>query len=193
MATPTAYGCRIATAMTTTPSKPAAPSQDAPTANPDDLAFVLAGRMQRRKRRGARNRFTGAVHAAPAPPNARRSPTQRAGDDGEDRALALLGAHGLTLLARNLSCALGEVDLVMREGDTLVFVEVRARRSQQYGGAAASIGPDKRQRLTRAAQFFLPKLAQEHWQGNEPVCRFDVVVLENGAPHWLRGALDDLL
>jgi len=173
-------------------TKPAAPPPDTPTDNPDDLAFVLAGRMQRRKRRSARARFVGTVHTAPAAPHARRSPAQRAGDDGEDRALALLTAHGLTLLARNLSCALGEIDLVMREGNTLVFVEVRARRSQRYGGAAASIGPDKRQRLTRAAQFFLPQLARAHWQGREPVCRFDAVVLEHDTPHWLRGVIDEL-
>jgi len=175
------------------PAKPATLPHDAPMDNPDDLAFVLAGRMQRRKRRSARARFAGTVHTTSAAPNGQRSPAQRAGDDGEERALALLTMHGLTLLARNLSCALGEIDLVMRENDTLVFVEVRTRSNQQYGGAAASIGADKRQRLTRAAQFFLPGLARKHWQGSEPVCRFDAVVLENGAPHWLRGALDDLL
>jgi len=158
----------------------------------DDLAFVLAGRMQRRKRCGGRIRFISAVHDTTVLQNPRRSPTQRAGDKGEDQALALLTAHGLTLLTRNLSCALGEIDLVMRDGDTLVFVEVRARRSQQYGGAAASIGSVKRQRLYRAAYFFLPQLAREHWRGVEPVCRFDVVALENDAPVWLRGALDDV-
>lgn len=158
-----------------------------------DTAFLLAGRMQRRKRRGraawgaqARQR-----DAASPKPAARRSPSQRDGDEGEDQALNLLATRGLRLLARNLSCPLGEIDLVMRDGDLLVFVEVRARRSSRYGGAAASIGPDKRRRLRRAARFFLPMLARKHWHGIEPACRFDVVALEPDGPVWLRHALED--
>jgi len=158
--------------------------------NADDCPFVLAGRMQKRKRRGARPRFLGGVGVTTAANNPHRSPTQQVGDQGEDQALAFLTAHGLQLLARNLSCALGEIDLVMREADTLVFVEVRARAQHQYGGAAASVGVAKRQRLLRAARCFLPQLARQHWQGVEPPCRFDVVALDDGAPIWLRGAFD---
>jgi len=165
---------------------------------PDDLAFVLAGRMQRRKRRGGRGRWVGAgqnaaqnaaQYTSPAA-SPHRSPTQRAGDAGEDRALALLVARGLTLLARNLSCPLGEIDLVMRDGSTLVFVEVRARQHRQYGGAAASVGATKQQRLVHAARFFLPTLTRQHCQGVEPACRFDVVAFDDGAPVWLRGVID---
>jgi len=161
---------------------------------PDDLAFILAGRMQRRKRRGGRARWMGGVTQASQNTTTtlspHRSPTQRTGDAGEDRALALLTARGLTLLARNLSCPLGEIDLVMRDGDTLVFVEVRARHNAQYGGAAASIVAAKQQRIVRAAHVFLPKLARQHWQDIEPACRFDVVVLEENEPVWLRAAFD---
>jgi len=164
----------------------------------DSVIFLLAGRMQRRKRR-ARAAWGGAARAASntlnpaldrAPAMSCRSPAQRVGDQGEDQALALLTARGLHMLARNLSCPLGEIDLAMRDGDVLVFVEVRARRSKRYGGAAASIGPAKRRRLRRAARFFLPMLARQYWHGIEPRCRFDVVALEPDGPVWLPAALD---
>ena len=156
-----------------------------------DTPFLLAGRMQHRKRHRSRKRATTSYHSTTPNDSTRRSPAQRRGDQGEDRALELLIAHGLHLLAHNLSCPMGEIDLIMRDGKVLVFVEVRARGSDRYGGAAASIGPDKHRRLRHAAQFFLPILARRHWHGQEPVCRFDVVALEASEIHWLRGALTD--
>lgn len=79
----------------------------------------------------------------------------------------------------------GEIDLVMREPDgTLVFVEVRARRSAEFGGAAASIGALKQQRLLFAARHYLARLP------SAPPCRFDVVALDAGRLEWLRGAFD---
>jgi len=164
----------------------------------DEVIFLLAGRMQRRKRR-VRSAWAGVSRSEARPdalaanrvsPSSHRSPSQSVGDQGENQALALLTAHGLHLLARNLSCPLGEIDLVMRDGDVLVFVEVRARRSKRYGGAAASISPAKRRRLRRTAGFFLPMLARQYWRHVEPPCRFDVVALEPDGPVWLRAALD---
>jgi len=176
-------------AHTTTPVPFAMPTMS----DPDKLLFLLAGRMQRRKRRaqpawaGASRRAARQTAASRLP---RRSPAQRTGDRGEEQALSWLIAHGLRLLARNLSCPQGEIDLVMRDGDVLVFVEVRARRSRRYGGAAASIDPGKHRRLHRAACFFLPQLTRQHWQGVTPRCRFDVVALEPEGPIWLRAALE---
>jgi putative endonuclease len=69
-----------------------------------------------------------------------RTARQLAGDAGEDAALLHLQKHGLTLVERNFSCRGGELDLVMRDGATVVFVEVRRRASSAYGGAAATIG-----------------------------------------------------
>ncbi len=79
----------------------------------------------------------------------------------------------------------GEVDLVMRDRDsTLVFVEVRVRRDARFGGAAASIGASKRQRLVFAAGHFLRTLA------SVPPCRFDVVAVDGIEIEWLRAAFD---
>ncbi|MDT7833817.1 YraN family protein [Aquabacterium sp. OR-4] len=117
--------------------------------------------------------------------------TKAVGDDAEARALAHLQAQGLTLLARNYRLAGGprqrgaEIDLICRERDgTLVFVEVRARRSAGHGGAAASVGHGKQQRIVRAAQHYLLRFDRL------PPCRFDVVAIDGGEIAWLRGAFE---
>ena len=90
----------------------------------------------------------------------------------------------LRLVARNVVCRGGEIDLVMRERDgALVFVEVRARAQRHYGGAAASIGWQKRQRLVRAARHYLATRVSVVL-----ACRFDVVAFEAGRLVWLRDA-----
>lgn len=110
------------------------------------------------------------------------------GDAAEDRALAHLRAAGLQLVARNYRTpgrGGGEIDLILREpGGTLVFVEVRARNSRRFGGAAATVGPAKQARLVRAARSFLMRL------NSPPPCRFDVVAIDAGQLHWLQGAFD---
>ena len=112
--------------------------------------------------------------------------TKQAGDAAEDRALHHLQVGGLKLLARNYRTpgrGGGEIDLIMRDGDgTLVFVEVRQRAGASHGGAAASIGAAKRQRIVFAARHYLLRLA------TPPPCRFDVVLLEGGRVDWLRAA-----
>ncbi|WP_094845038.1 YraN family protein [Bordetella genomosp. 9] len=120
----------------------------------------------------------------------RLSPTQRIGSRYEDQALALLRQAGLRPLARNLRCRAGEIDLALRDVDTLVLVEVRARGDPNYGGAAASVGPDKQARLIRAACCLLPALAARHWGGRPPAVRFDVVAFDGETPCWLRHAFD---
>ncbi len=113
------------------------------------------------------------------------------GADAEDRALAHLERHGLALVRRNHRIArgpsrrAGEVDLVMRDRDgTLVFVEVRARSSDRFGGAAASIDARKRARIVFAAQSFLRGMAVV------PPCRFDVVAVDGDRIEWLKAAFD---
>jgi len=119
----------------------------------------------------------------------RLSPSQRRGLDFEDRAQALLARHGLQPLARNLRASPGEIDLALRDGDTLVLVEVRARGNDRFGGAAASIDRAKQQRLAQAAALLLPRLARAHWRGRTPAVRFDAVLFEGDAPpQWVRGA-----
>lgn len=110
------------------------------------------------------------------------------GDAGEEAACRELQGHGLRLLARNAGFRVGELDLVMQDGDTVVFVEVRLRRPGRFGDGLASIDRHKRQRIARAAQLWLarqPQLARLP-------CRFDVVSVrvegEGHACDWLRHA-----
>ena len=114
--------------------------------------------------------------------------TKEQGDIAEDRALAHLRAQGLALVARNYRTpgrGGGEIDLVMRERDgTLVFVEVRKRAGNRFGGAAASIGWDKQRRIVFAARHYLMRLAAA------PPCRFDVISMEGGSIQWMRAAFD---
>ena len=119
-------------------------------------------------------------------PGARRA----RGDVAEAAALAMLQAHGLQLLARNASSRGGELDLVMRDGATVVFVEVRYRATRRFGGGAASVDAGKRRRLVHAARAFLAG----HPQMADAPCRFDVVDADGDpdAPTltWLRAAFD---
>lgn len=123
-------------------------------------------------------------------------PTTKAlGDQAETLALAHLQQQGLRLLHRNFRTpgrGGGEVDLIMRDTDgTLVFVEVRYRRSQAHGGAGASIGWSKQRRIVYAARHYLARCVQV------PPCRFDAVLVQGSlAPGqgpqitWLRAAFD---
>jgi putative endonuclease len=117
--------------------------------------------------------------------------TQATGEAAEARALAHLQGQGLSLVARHYRVGGGprvpaaEVDLIVRERDgTLVFVEVRARRSSAHGGAAASVGAAKQRRIVRAARQYLARLP------SPPPCRFDVVAIDGERLDWLRAAFD---
>ena len=83
------------------------------------------------------------------------------GEQHERQAEALLIAAGLVLVARNWRCRLGEIDLIMKDGATLVFVEVRKRGSERFGGAIASIGAQKTGEAS-ARHWALPKHAADH-------------------------------
>ena len=113
----------------------------------------------------------------------RLSDKQRQGQGWEQQALAHLTRHGLTLVESNFRCKLGEIDLVMRDGPALVFVEVRQRAGRAHGGAAASITPAKTRRLVRAAETYLLRFPRL------PPCRFDVVAIDGESLDWLRDAI----
>ena len=109
---------------------------------------------------------------------------QARGRQGEDDALAYLLLQGLVLLERNYLCKGGELDLVMRDGDAIVFVEVRLRSRATFGGALASITPAKQRRMVVAAQTWL--LGQKRL----PACRFDALCIDGGHISWLKNILD---
>ncbi|GAB7126418.1 YraN family protein [Silvimonas sp. JCM 19000] len=106
------------------------------------------------------------------------------GAQAERQAAAYLQARGLEIVERNWRCRFGEIDLIARQGLTLVFVEVRARRSRRYGGAAFSITPAKCARWMAAAEHYLATLSPQ------PACRFDAVCIDHGRIEWLQHCLD---
>lgn len=111
--------------------------------------------------------------------------TRRQGAEGERIAEQYLITQGLRPITRNYRCRVGELDLVMRQGNVLVFVEVRLRRHRGFGGAVASVDPRKQRRLVLAAQHYL-----QHAGWNGP-CRFDVIGLDGHAQaEWIKNAFD---
>lgn len=115
----------------------------------------------------------------------RRPPDRQAiGQCGEEAALRYLQQKGLVLIDRNVRCKGGELDLVMRDGANLVFVEVRKRASVRHGGASASVTPAKQRRLVHAAQVYLQRYP------SPPPCRFDVVAIDGDTLSWLKNAIE---
>jgi len=109
------------------------------------------------------------------------------GAQAERWAAEYLQQQGLKPVTQNYRSRCGEIDLIMQDGVTLVFVEVRQRSSARFGGAAASIDHHKQQRLIRTAQHYLANL------NRIPPCRFDVVLMDdaNGRnAEWLKNAFD---
>ena len=107
------------------------------------------------------------------------------GARAEQLAAQFLQQRGLKLLQQNYRCRFGEIDLVLQDGDTLVFAEVRLRSRSDFGGAAASINAAKQEKLVRAAQHYLAGLARV------PACRFDAVLLhaqDGGSIEWVKDA-----
>jgi putative endonuclease len=116
---------------------------------------------------------------------------QTTGRAAEQQARSHLEQQGLRLLAQNWACRVGELDLVMLDGDTVVFVEVRYRKHAGWGGALESVDARKRGKLSAAAQFFLQ---QEPRWAKHP-CRFDVVAMSPSAQpserlNWIQNAFD---
>jgi putative endonuclease len=110
-----------------------------------------------------------------------------AGAQAEALAATFLAGQGLAIIERNWRRRCGELDLIAREGDTLVFVEVRLRTRGDFGGAAASITAAKRARMIAAAGLYLARV------GRTPPCRFDAVLLDALDPpriNWLRNIIE---
>ena len=110
------------------------------------------------------------------------------GSDAEQAAASFLQGHDLVLVTQNYHCRFGEIDLIMRDKTTLVFVEVKMRANEAFGGAAASITPSKQAKLLRTARHYLSGL------NTEPACRFDAVLLSgsNGQHiEWIKNAFGE--
>jgi putative endonuclease len=128
----------------------------------------------------------------------RRPPSPAVHDDPRSRGTAaeslaadFLTGRGLAVVARNVRCKGGEIDLICRDGEMLILVEVRQRTSRQFGGALASVTTGKQRKLLRAARFAL----QRHPEWRHRRIRFDVVGIQ-GSPYdthgiqWIQGAFE---
>lgn len=107
------------------------------------------------------------------------------GVQAEHLAAQFLQAQGLKLVQQNYSCKYGEIDLIFKDAATLVFIEVRLRGNNNFGGAAASITATKQGRLIRTAQNYLASMT------HIPSCRFDAVLyetLDGAPPQWIKNA-----
>lgn len=109
---------------------------------------------------------------------------QVSGGNAESRAAEYLESRGVAIVARNYRCRLGEIDIVAREGEVLVFVEVRMRAEGHFGGALESITRRKQRRIAAAAGMYLRQFPRS------PRCRFDVIAMEYGDIRWLRAAFE---
>ncbi len=117
--------------------------------------------------------------------------TRRKGQAVETAALAYLEEKGLRYVCRNFRCRYGEIDLIMTQGNTLVFIEVRYRKQNSHGSAAESVISRKQQKLTITAQYYLQSYK------SLPRCRFDVVAVSQSINNkallhfdWIKNAFD---
>ncbi|SNS24613.1 YraN family protein [Pseudomonas segetis] len=120
-----------------------------------------------------------------------RTSSQSSGNAAEAMACQHLEQHHLRLIAKNWRCRSGELDLVMLDIDTVVFVEVRYRHHNAWGGATESVDRRKRGKLTQAAMTFL----QQESRWNQHPCRFDVVAINPDSKgklqlNWIKNAFD---
>jgi len=110
------------------------------------------------------------------------------GQQFERQACGYLQQQGLKLKEKNVLFRSGEIDLIMLDGKQLVFVEVRYRKHQSFGGAAASVNYHKQQKLIKAAQLYLLK----HFDNQPPACRFDVIAMQDSPQgleiEWIKNA-----
>ncbi|KTD11838.1 hypothetical protein Lgra_1296 [Legionella gratiana] len=112
--------------------------------------------------------------------------TQEKGRVAEEKALAYLTKQRLKLVMKNYHCRFGEIDLIMNDSNYLVFIEVRSRASNQFGGGISSVTYTKRQKILKTAGCFL----LEHQKYNQFALRFDVVSIDgkSASISWIKDA-----
>lgn len=106
----------------------------------------------------------------------------------EARAARFLRGAGLEIITRNYRCKAGEIDLVCRDGNTLVFIEVRFRSRRGFASAAASVTPAKQRRLVATAQHYL----QRHRLAERTPCRIDVIAFDHATDGHQRAGEDEI-
>lgn len=109
---------------------------------------------------------------------------RRVGTDKEELAAAFLESRGLRILEHNFRCRQGEIDLIARDGEYLVFVEVKYRKSREFGDAAGAVGPAKQKTICRVADFY--RLSRGLGEGTS--VRYDVVAIQGEEVRWIPNA-----
>jgi putative endonuclease len=104
--------------------------------------------------------------------------TRKAGEEAEAAACAFLEDRGLRIVERNFRARGGEIDIVAREKDVLVFIEVRFREEEGYGTPEESVGPVKRRKIVSAARAYLGRVPWNSWKE----ARFDVIAVVGTGP-----------
>ncbi|MDO6686898.1 MULTISPECIES: YraN family protein [unclassified Agarivorans] len=112
------------------------------------------------------------------------------GQAAEQQAADYLKQQGLTLVEQNYHCRRGEIDLICKQADTWVFVEVKYRKSRDFGGAVAAVDQHKIRRILLSAQHYLQ---QQNLNQFDTAMRFDVVAIQEQAPHleWFQNAFGE--
>ncbi len=110
--------------------------------------------------------------------------TARVGKVGEDVAVLHLQRLGYRVLSRNVRTPEGEIDIIARDGKTVVFIEVKARRSQRFGSGISAVDAKKRRRIRESAANYM----QFYPQGENTMIRFDVITIEHGNVSHVREA-----
>ena len=117
-------------------------------------------------------------------------PKRKIGNQAESQALTYLKQQGLSLIKQNYASKRGEIDIIMRQGECLVFVEVRYRRQSNFGHAIETVDRYKQQKLIAGAEYFL----QQHPEYQDFICRFDVVGIESDLKYptidWIKDAFE---
>lgn len=121
-----------------------------------------------------------------------KRPGKEAGDNAEETAWRYLQGKRLVGVERNYHARRGEIDLIMRDRQHLVFVEVRYRRHDRFGSGADSVTPQKQRKITLAAHQYL----QQHYSNAPPPCRFDVIQITGASQEnieWIKDAFQPTL
>lgn len=115
--------------------------------------------------------------------------TRKTGDITERYAGDFLVAQGLIITEKNFTCRLGEIDIIVKDADTYVFVEVKYRASMSFGGAISAISAKKQQKIRKTAAFYLQQCGLNEYNTS---CRFDVIALQGNINNlditWLKNA-----
>lgn len=111
---------------------------------------------------------------------------RKLGGQYEQLAASFLEKQGLRIQEKNFRCRMGEIDLIARDGSTLVFVEVKYRTSGSFGDALSAVDKRKQIVLGKVAKYYL----MTHCKSLDVSCRFDVVGIEEGKMQWIKNAFD---